>query len=93
MQCSEKINFEFLTQNFASPYGAQSFLKGIPVSMEQIVRDLMKASGKKYRFRYRGPRSTGWYMLHGQPYYRGRDACQADCLKAEAKTFSVYLKG
>ena len=53
-------------------------------ALDQFRKD-MAANGKFFRIRYRGPRNTPKDMG------RGFMSRQSTCLKANAKTFSVYL--
>ena len=53
-------------------------------ALDQFRKD-MAANGKFFRIRYRGPRNTPKDMG------RGFMCRQSTCLKANAKTFSVYL--
>jgi hypothetical protein len=53
-------------------------------ALDQFRKD-MAANGKFFRIRYRGPRNTPL------DYRRGFMSRQSTCLKANAKTFSVYL--
>ena len=53
-------------------------------NLDQFRKD-MAANGKFFRIRYRGPRNTPL------DYRRGFMSRQSTCLKANAKTFSVYL--
>jgi hypothetical protein len=53
-------------------------------NLDQFRKD-MAANGKFFRIRYRGPRNTPKDMG------RGFMSRQSTCLKANAKTFSVYL--
>lgn len=53
-------------------------------ALDQFRKD-MAANGKFFRIRYRGPRNTHKDMG------RGFMTRQSTCLKANAKTFSVYL--
>ena len=53
-------------------------------NLDQFRKD-MAANGKFFRIRYRGPRNTPKDMG------RGFMTRQSTCLKANAKTFSVYL--
>lgn len=53
-------------------------------ALDQFRKD-MAANGKFFRIRYRGPRNT---PLDSR---RGWMSRQSTCLKANARTFSVYL--
>ena len=53
-------------------------------ALDQFRKD-MASEGKYFRIRYRGPRNTPL------DYRRGYMSRQSTCLKANAKTFSVYL--
>ena len=53
-------------------------------ALDQFRKD-MAANGKFFRIRYRGPRNTPKDMG------RGFMSRQSTCLKANARTFSVYL--
>jgi hypothetical protein len=56
----------------------------IPISELETFRKTMAAQGRFYKIRYRGPRNT--------PLDQGRSFMSraSTCLKANAKTFSVY---
>jgi len=56
-----------------------------PIETLDHFRKDMAANGKFFRIRYRGPRNT---PLDSR---RGWMSRQSTCLKANAKTFSVYL--
>jgi hypothetical protein len=58
----------------------------IDISLLELFRDTMASQGKYYRIRYRGPRNTPLDFS----MRRSRDTRAASCLKANAKTFSVY---
>lgn len=71
--------------DFKSP-GFSSLYKGIPIEKytgktRKLIR---KVVGQPIRFKFRGPR----------PPRPGRSAYtrQCGCIKADAKTFSVYLR-
>jgi hypothetical protein len=53
-------------------------------ALDQFRKD-MASEGRYFRIRYRGPRNTPKDMG------RGFMSRQSTCLKANAKTFSVYL--
>ena len=56
-----------------------------PIANLDNFRKVMASEGKYFRIRYRGPRNTPL------DYRRGFMSRQSTCLKANAKTFSVYL--
>ena len=56
-----------------------------PIANLDNFRKVMASEGKYFRIRYRGPRNTPL------DYKRGFMSRQSTCLKANAKTFSVYL--
>ena len=56
-----------------------------PIETLDHFRKVIAARGKFFRIRYRGPRNTPKDMG------RGFMSRQSTCLKANAKTFSVYL--
>ena len=56
-----------------------------PIANLDNFRKVMASEGKYFRIRYRGPRNTPL------DYRRGYMSRQSTCLKANAKTFSVYL--
>lgn len=69
----------FNLQDYKAPPWEQNRYKGIPIEQIEVVRDMMKAQGIKYRFRFRGPRPSRRY--------------QSYIPKSMAKTFSVYYYG
>jgi len=56
-----------------------------PIANLDNFRKVMAMDGRYFRIRYRGPRNTLKDMS------RGYMARQSTCLKANARTFSVYL--
>lgn len=61
----------------------QSLSKNHPIQTLAAVRAQYRDAGIKIRVRYRGPRRK---TVRGRTSYSG----QLTCLKADAKTFSVY---
>ena len=102
MQPTIKNNALNLIQNleigdFAPPKGHQARAYHIPIHHLESVRADYKDAGINIRVRYRGPRtpSIGRVMkvvVEDKVHIWTRTHRQAmqDCLKADAKTFSVY---
>jgi ribosomal protein S10 len=63
----------------------RALLSNTPIEALDQFRKDMASEGKYFRIRYRGPRNTPKDMG------RGFMSRQSTCLKANAKTFSVYL--
>ncbi len=88
---SQKIDMSYLTKTFGSPRG-HKILSNIPMEFEHAVRKVLKDSNaRKVRFRYRGPRQTGWFTANNKTvYYRDKHTAKFTCLKQDAVKFSVY---
>lgn len=69
---------------FRSPSGETSIYKGIPVEKysRQIMSEIRDRVGCSVRVRFRGPRK--------QDFGRSPETKRASCLRANAKTFTVY---
>jgi len=78
-----------------TPYrvqGRQALYAGIPMSLftpelKALLRAQVKATtGMRTQFKFRGPRNTVYdWAMNRSKYTR-----QSSCIKAAAKTFSVY---
>jgi hypothetical protein len=59
--------------------------KNVPIQYLDEVKSLLRKQGKKFRIRYRGPRT---HLLDFRPH-----KCRMqDCLKEFANRFSVYYR-
>jgi hypothetical protein len=59
--------------------------KNVPIKYLDEVKSLLRKQGKKFRIRYRGPRT---HLLDFRPH-----KCRMqDCLKEFANRFSVYYR-
>lgn len=88
---SQKIDMSYLTKTFGSPRG-HKILSNIPMEFEYAVRKVLQDEGlRKIRFRYRGPRTTGWFTKDNKTvYFRNKATAKFTCLKQDAEKFSVY---
>lgn len=85
-----KICYYRLGLDFASPTTEQSLFKGIPNTPEyHRMVDSLSALGFKVRKRYRGPRRKIGDGDNARCSFIGRSVC----LKADATSFAVYIRG
>jgi len=72
--------------DYVSPSSEESLYKGIPMSeyTEENRKQIRQLIGKPVRFLFRGPRRFD--------YHRFPQTRQASCIKASAKTFTVYIR-
>ena len=78
---------EFLENNMnLKPFensSASSYYKNVPIQYLDEVKTLLKKQGRKFRIRYRGPRTCFSDI-------RPRHQRMQDCLKKFANRFTVY---
>ncbi len=78
-------------QMYSATTQESALLSNVPMSLLNEVKRAYKNEGVDVRVRYRGPRLSNIVVTKNVIRKRTQKQKQSDCLKSEAKSFSVYL--